>query len=425
MTSASAMPDAAQTPHWPDLTLAVNDTQTLQQVLLAHRRVQLRALLTIPVSAVGARVRPLLVATQRGLKAIARQQLSVALDLMQWPTHNVLVAVIAKALAPGGDRADLDDWVEELCLLTWLELARTGALPQKLAWTLRPGGPALRNIAANLHVAAIDKPAPITIRPRALDVAGQQVSLIDEERPLPEAPLLLARPYHRIIDGVVLATSDNNPLSDFEAHPDKDGNTLDLGDRSAARWCEVLQECFALVDRHLPLLGAELKLVARQIVPVGFDPEKHLSASYKESIGTAYMSLHPNLMTMAEAVIHELQHNKLNAAAYVDPLLRNAFWPLFTSPVRPDPRPLWGVLLAVHAFQPVAALYEQMLGEGCQEAANPSFSRRYRQIVAKNHDGATTVLGNGEATALGQQLLDEMTQLDERFKSVWSAEVPS
>src|SRR6185436_4142373 len=104
-----------------------------------------------------------------------------------------------------------------------------------------------------------------------------------------------------------------------------------------------------------------------------YDDHKHLSASYQEAIGTIYLTLHPNLMTMAEAVIHEFSHNKLNALFELDELLENAYWPLYTSPVRPDPRPLHGVVLAVHAFQPVARLYERMTDAGHPRARSPDF----------------------------------------------------
>ena len=112
-----------------------------------------------------------------------------------------------------------------------------------------------------------------------------------------------------------------------------------------------------------------MRLLMQLLLPVGFDRERHLSASYAEAIGAAYLSLHPDGMTMAEALIHEFSHNKINALARLEPLLENGDGARFGSPLRPDPRPLHGVLLAVHAFVPVARLYERMI-----EAADPQGS---------------------------------------------------
>ena len=90
-----------------------------------------------------------------------------------------------------------------------------------------------------------------------------------------------------------------------------------------------------------------------------------------------YLTLHPNVMTMTEAVVHEFQHNKFNVASDSVEYLENAFHPLYQSPIRPDPRPLWGILLAVHAFLPVAELYRRMRDAGHPFAARPDFERAH------------------------------------------------
>ena len=68
-------------------------------------------------------------------------------------------------------------------------------------------------------------------------------------------------------------------------------------------------------------------------------------------------------------------------------MLTNAFHPLYKSPIRPDPRPLWGILLAVHAFLPVAELYRRMRDAGHPLAAHPGFERACPSIDLKNHEG--------------------------------------
>ncbi len=161
-----------------------------------------------------------------------------------------------------------------------------------------------------------------------------------------------------------------------------------------------------------------MDVVLQQIIPVGADDEKHLSASYGEAIGTIYVTLHPNAMTMTEAVVHELSHNKLNAALELGPLLENAHAPLFSSPVRPDPRPLHGVLLAVHAFLPVAAMYRAMIDAGDPLAESDRFRERFRQIARGNHEGMTVLLEHARPTLEGRALLDELARIDASFEDV-------
>src|SRR4029079_11686392 len=195
-------------------------------------------------------------------------------------------------------------------------------------------------------------------------------------------------PYHRIDGEIMLALADNNPLAAVEAHPDKAGNAIDLGGLSPSRWTAELGRAMETIWRYLPEIRREMDLFLHQVVPVGWEEERHLSASYQEAIGTIYLSLHPNEMTLAEALIHEFSHTKLNALFEIDQVLENAWSPLYRSPVRPDPRPLHGVCLAVHAVLRVARLYERMIEVGDPLEERASFRERFREIRRINTEGA-------------------------------------
>ena len=210
----------------------------------------------------------------------------------------------------------------------------------------------------------------------------------------------------------MLARVDNNPLARVEAHPDKQGNTIDLGGQSVDRWVAGLREGRAIVAETLPAIAAEMDVVLQQVVPVGWDEHRHLSASYQEAIGTVYLSLHPNAMTLAEALIHEFSHNKLHLLLEQGALLENAFAPLYASPVRPDPRPLHGVLLAVHAFLPVARMYESLV------VGRPELMRRFREVVAGNREAAATLREFARPTELGAPLLAEVDRWDRYYAGV-------
>ena len=100
-----------------------------------------------------------------------------------------------------------------------------------------------------------------------------------------------------------------------------------------------------------------------------------------------------------------------------DAVLENAFHPLYRSPVRPDPRPLHGVLLAVHAFLPVARLYERMIEDGAPGSDHPDFRRRYAQIIGKNREGAAVLLEHARPTPIGAGVLEEIRRWDAHFAS--------
>jgi hypothetical protein len=218
-------------------------------------------------------------------------------------------------------------------------------------------------------------------------------------------------PYRAIDDDTVLALADNNPLAMVEAHPDKQGNGIDLGGRPAEQWVATVRDALDVVGTYLPELRNEMRLYVQAVVPVGYDSQKHLSASYREAIGTIYLSLHPSPITMVEALVHEFQHNKLNALLEIDDVLENAPGETHASPVRPDPRPLQGVLLAVHAFVPVARLYERMIEAG-DERARPE---RWRDIVRIDREGMDVLREHARPTTVGRGLLDELEKWAAHF----------
>ncbi|HNH48400.1 MAG TPA: HEXXH motif-containing putative peptide modification protein [Myxococcota bacterium] len=211
-----------------------------------------------------------------------------------------------------------------------------------------------------------------------------------------------------------LAGADNNPLAMMEAHPDKEGNALDLGTESPERWVEAMNSARALVAETLPELAAEHRSLLALVVPVGTHGARSLSASYREAIGQVYVSFLEDPRSLAEALVHETQHNKLNLLSLVDPILEDRGEEKFKSPVRPDPRPLWGILLAVHAFLPVAEMYRRL-----QEVAHPTtrsdrFLAHFAEIREGNHEGMELLRAHARPTALGRQLLQGMDLLERR-----------
>jgi len=295
-----------------------------------------------------------------------------------------------------------------LLFQTLYELALDGKLPADgVVWPKAAPIPEVCSPLRRVHTTFPDGHAGLTFRPGEIVVHGG-----DADGDVLALRSGSSEKFVPVADHAVLALADTNPISDFEAHPDKEGNQLSLGASTAADWAESISKSLDVVERHVPGIRREMSAVVQQFVPVGTDDEKHLSASYKESVGTIYLTLHPQLMTMVEAIIHEFQHNKINMLFRLDPILHNAFFPLFASPVRPDPRPLWGVLLAAHAFVPVAEMYRRIEGSDDPLKHWGGFKDRFRAIVQKNSDALDVLNENARATEKGQAVLNELNALN-------------
>lgn len=393
-----------------DLTIPDPGSTTARAVLSRAVGLAMRELRALP--AVGAARAPVLALRDR-IEAIVRVEPGALASVARRPTVGAPLRALRHARdADRGQRAAA--LAIEVVATAALDLAIAGALGKKLTIEAPPAR--LLSLAARVAIDvgagadAIDvEDGRLTIHAPGGTTSIDLTALDDAAR--------VRRPYHPIDGGsIVLALDDNNPLAMLEAHPDKAGNAIDLGGKEPSAWTSMIGDALALVGDHMPDLRAEMDLYLHQIVPVGYDPERHLSASYQEAIGTVYMTLHPDLMTMAEALIHEFSHNKINALFELDPVLENAFSPLYTSPVRPDPRPLHGVLLAVHAFLPVARLYERMIEEGHALASSPSFRARFEAVKRINHEGASVLVEHARPTPVGRALLGEIRRWDERYQ---------
>ena len=357
-------------------------------------------------------------AFDRLLTAALRDRLGPFASVLRQPNVGSLVRTLRRP-ATEGDR----ELLRELVGLVCFELAVMGELPFEVR--LRAFPPRIVSLAADASLDLAGDALAVSLTSGQLRLTrGGVTTTVDLDalragRVVGErSGVQVARPFTTIDGGTRLALADNNPVANDEAHPDKSGNAIDLGGASVDAWVASLRGAFALVATYMPDLRAEMELYLAQIVPVGAEAERHLSASFREAIGTVYMTLHPNPMTMVEALIHEFQHNKLNALLETDDVLENGFFPLYASPVRPDPRPLHGVLLAVHAFLPVARLYEAMIVRAHPLTAHASFRARLAQIVAINLEGASVVLEHGKPTAIGAELTGEIRLLDAHFREL-------
>ncbi len=367
------------------LTLPSPGDRTQARIVHKVRLLALRHLLTLPRAV-------------RGVEGLAR----VLTELARRDPARLLSAVGAPDVLPlllcSLSRACETELILERAVPSLL--VRLGRLPEALLWD-RP----VQALTDGADTWCFEPPA----RGLCVDPGGVTVRLADGAL-VRLAELGPRRTTHPLSHGVHLATADTFPLAGLEAHPDKAGNALDLADRPIEAWIATLQAALHLIQRGLPAWSAQLPDVLSRLLPVGFEPRRHLSASYREAPGLAYLTLHPDPLVLAEAIVHEGQHSKLNAMSWLDPLLHNRATCWTASPVRPDLRPLSGVLLAVHAFVAVAALH-QGLASGPDPIRAERLAPRRAAVLASNAAGLRILETQGEPTGSGRRLISELRAL--------------
>jgi HEXXH motif-containing protein len=217
--------------------------------------------------------------------------------------------------------------------------------------------------------------------------------------PLAELPAMPLRRHRSQVDGVPLSWTidDIDPYRAFSAfeHPTR----LDRADYE--RWCGLLDEAWALLVRRHPGYAAELAHVGPVIVPVSRS-RGLVASSSSSSFGAIVIATPESAATLAETLVHELQHSKLNAVLDLV-RLEEGVPRLCYAPWRRDPRPLPGLLHGIYAFMSVAEYWRwQRHADPGSRHANFKFLYHREQVRA----AVRAVAAMPELTEFGKRLVD-------------------
>jgi HEXXH motif-containing protein len=165
------------------------------------------------------------------------------------------------------------------------------------------------------------------------------------------------------------------------------------------------------LERCLPACYAWVTAATQVVIPMRrvIGKAYSRSASSPQIPGLAYITLRDELQIL-EALVHETAHHHLFLVQAAGPLVDPSHTALYRSPLRPDPRPLLGVLLAYHALIYICALYADILRHDLGPEARV---RRELQISrGKMLDAAETILTNrGALTDLGATFVETSTDV--------------
>jgi HEXXH motif-containing protein len=121
------------------------------------------------------------------------------------------------------------------------------------------------------------------------------------------------------------------------------------------RWQTAFDAAWkVLAERHRILAGAVRNGTSSVVPLAGGKRTTGLSASSRDAVGMLAMTEPPDGISMAVTLVHEMQHNRLNALHDVRELFEPGDRHLCYSPWRDDPRPVSGLLHGAVSFLAVA-----------------------------------------------------------------------
>jgi HEXXH motif-containing protein len=220
---------------------------------------------------------------------------------------------------------------------------------------------------------------------------AQLVAWVAAHMPASGGTVHFARP-ERIwrLDGTATAVTGPIAVSDLAAlvAPGADGAAgprrplLLREDRDGATEYQLLQKQLDAILDGLPAVAAWLcgRTRALDLLPQGFfatAPEGALvSCSSPDIPGFIRISRTADILKLLEMVVHETAHLHFFVAEATGPLIEGAGDAVYSSPVRDEPRPLRGILLAIHACAYIAAGYAEAELSGLEWAASAGAERQ-------------------------------------------------
>lgn len=168
-----------------------------------------------------------------------------------------------------------------------------------------------------------------------------------------------------------------------------------LGPRDRSAVIEDLRTLFKaqrLLARRNPEILAWIRSSTHLCFPIcrGGD-NRFASASRSDLAGGVFLELRVDWRRQLEGLVHESAHLQLFADEQAGPLVDPGHARTYASPLRPEPRPLRGILLAYHALAYMAALYDA-LGNADGPGDDPLIRRKLqesRETLLGARDGLT------------------------------------
>jgi hypothetical protein len=193
------------------------------------------------------------------------------------------------------------------------------------------------------------------------------------------------------------------PLKDSWATQDE----LSLSDRDRLlKQIKLYLRTIAISDAIFPQTMDWVASVTRVVIGLNAEANGSFRSGSHEGIpGMVYLDLVGGDMPIMEALIHESAHRHLYFAEAAGPLVKPGHQQRYASPLRPEPRPLRGILLAYHALAYICCFYSEVRQR--RPGMSIVLDREVQPMLAKL-ESAQQTLDNAarHLTNLGRSFLD-------------------
>jgi HEXXH motif-containing protein len=184
---------------------------------------------------------------------------------------------------------------------------------------------------------------------------------------------------------------------------------LELGESEFAEWHKLIEEAWDIITLNHPGHARELAAGLRVVGPIEPDADT-VGASSPAAFGAIRLSNNGSATDFAEALIHEMQHSKLNALLELVKLADDDHARRYLAPWRDDPRPLVGLVHGIYAFTCGVEFWltQQATAHELDDSRRIAFHIAYRRAQVRRAIG--TLKTSGRLTRPGHALVDAVSK---------------
>lgn len=172
-----------------------------------------------------------------------------------------------------------------------------------------------------------------------------------------------------------------------------------------------LGAAIAELDAVWPEFAQELRQSVVKIVlfrgptAIGFADFEHHHAIFLKEAYVIGADVTPT--SLAEEIIHEASHVRLNTSIAVQPFFENPPEELYDSPLRPDPRPMFGVYHQMFVLRRLKEFYARKIAVSNEEEIERC--RTEEAAIDESLDAALDVIQtHGQLTTVGKELVEHV-----------------
>lgn len=186
--------------------------------------------------------------------------------------------------------------------------------------------------------------------------------------------------------------------------------TIDFVDKDDIKnYKSIITKSLVSLKNTSPLFYDEFESYVSEIKL--FNSDRLVGMTDPRAFGTIYLCVPKDTLLaevyFSEHIIHETSHLHLYTLFALDRLILNNPNETYPAPIRPDPRPMYGIFHATFVLSRMVRIFHQLV----EILGNSAYSKCLTVFQKQFFNGYTTIINHAKLTQCGQKIVQSYSDL--------------